>query len=168
VASSRDDCRKSHYHQHEPVCLALFKKKDGAWRFCVDYRKLNLLTVKNKFPLPIVDELLDELAGIKLFSKLDLRMGYHQIQMRPKDEEKTAFKMHHRHFQFRVMPSFRLSNAPATFQCVMNALFAPFLCKFVIVFLDDILVYSEHSSGAPEPGTVQAAGSEILCQVVQV
>jgi hypothetical protein len=121
------------------------KKKDGTLRLCIDYRQLNKMTIKNKYPLPRINDLFDQVGGGgggKIFSKLDLRSGYHQVRIKNEDINKTTFQTRYRHYEFVVIP-FGLTNTPTTFMCLMNSIFSEYLDKFVVVFIDDILVYSK-------------------------
>ncbi|KAK4695939.1 hypothetical protein P7C70_g8461, partial [Phenoliferia sp. Uapishka_3] len=122
--------------------ILFVKKKDGSLRLCVDFRNLNSVTVKNKYPLPLIGETLDRLGNAKFFTKFDLRNGYHHIRIADGEEWKTAFRTRYGHYEYQVMP-FGLTNAPALFQNFMNDVFAPFLDRFVVVYIDDILVYSD-------------------------
>jgi hypothetical protein len=118
------------------------KKKDDTLRLCIDYRQLNKLTINNEYPLPQINDLFDQVGGAKIFSKLDLRSRYHQVRIKDQDINKTTFRARYRHYKFVVIP-FGLTNAPATFMCLMNNIFIKYLHKFVVVFIDDILVYSK-------------------------
>ena len=123
--------------------IVLFvKKKDETLRLCIDYRKLNKFIVKNKYPLPRIDELFDQMKGSKVFSKIDLRYGYHKVRIKEEDINKIAFRTRYGHYEFVVMP-FGLTNASVVFMCLMNNIMHKYLDKFVVVFIDDILIYSK-------------------------
>ncbi|GKE82274.1 retrotransposon protein, putative, ty3-gypsy subclass, partial [Tanacetum coccineum] len=118
------------------------KKKDGSFWMCIDYRELNKLTVKNHYPLPRIDDLFDQLQWSSIYSKIDLRSGYHQLRVQEEHIPKTAFRTRYGHYEFQVMP-FGLTNAPTVFMDLMNQVCKPYMDKFVIVFIDDILIYSK-------------------------
>ena len=122
-----------------PVPFA--KKKGKTLRLCIDYRQLNRVTIKNRYPLPSIDDLLDQLRGVRVYSKIDLRTGYHQLRVRERYIPKTAFRTRYGHFEFRMMP-FGLMNVPTAFMDLMHRVFQPYLDQFVVVFVDDILIYS--------------------------
>ena len=120
--------------------VIFIKKKDGTMQLCIDYHQLNKMTIKNRYPLPHIDDLFDQLRGDTMFSKIDLRSGYHQVRIKDEDIFKTAFRTRYGHYEFVVMP-FGLTNAPAVFMCLMNNVMPKYMDKLVVVFIDDILIY---------------------------
>jgi hypothetical protein len=149
--------------------MIFVEKKDGTQRICVDYRALNEVTIKNKYPLPRIEDLFDQLKGARVFSKIDLMSGYHQLRIRPSDIAKTAFTTRYGLYEYTVM-SFGLTNAPAYFMHLMNKVFMEYLDKFVVVFIDDILVYSRNKEEHEEHLrlVLQKLKKLVVCQAQQV
>nr|GEV22084.1 putative reverse transcriptase domain-containing protein [Tanacetum cinerariifolium] len=145
--SDKGFIRPSFSHWGAPVLFV--KKKSESFQMCIDYRELNKLTVKNRYPLPRIDDLFDQLQGSSVYSKIDLRSGYHQLRFREEDIPKTAFRTRYGHYEFQVMP-FGLTNAPAVFMDLMNRVCKPYLDKFLIIFIDDILIYSKNKEDHEE------------------
>ncbi|GJU99196.1 putative reverse transcriptase domain-containing protein [Tanacetum coccineum] len=139
--SDKGFIRSSSLPRGAPILFV--KKKDGSFRMCIAYQELNKLTMKNRYPHPRIDDLFDQFQGSSVYSKIDLRSGYHQLRVREEDIQKTAFRIHYGHYEFQVMP-FGLTNAPAIFMDLMNWVCKPYLDKFVIVFIDNILIYSKN------------------------
>ena len=146
--------------------MLFVKKKDGTLRLCIDYRQLNKVTIKNKYPLPRIDDLFDQLQGAQCFSKIDLRTGYHQLRVRKEDVPRTAFRTRYGHYEFLVM-SFGLTNAPAAFMDLMNRVFRTFLDRFVIVFIDDIMVYSRSEQEQTEHLVQKLVGPDLVQVAVE-
>ena len=124
--------------------MLFVKKKDGSMRLCIDYRKLKKVTIKNRYPLPRIDDLFDQLQGANVFFKIDLRSEYYQLKIKLEDVSKTTFRIRYGHYEFLVMP-FGLTNIPAAFMDLMNRIFQSYLNQFVVVFIDDILIYSRNT-----------------------
>jgi hypothetical protein len=147
--------------------VLFINKKEGTLILCINFRQLNKVTVKNKYPLSRIDDLFDHLKDAKIFSKIDLRSGYHQVRIRDEDINKTTFRTRYGHYEFIVV-SFGLSNVPAVFMSLMNRVFRDYLDKFVIIFLDDILVYSRTEEEHDSDVVAGAKRAPIVCQDRQV